>query len=283
MLASGTQTAIAYMQQDLIFDVGMHLGEDTEFYLKKGFRVVAIEADPSLCARVAERLAGHIEAGRLVILNVAIAKKPGSIPFYRNLDMSIWGTVNANWVERNRGTRSEAIEVEGISMERVLADYGIPYYMKVDIEGSDLLCLEALRSTSTRPRYVSIESNKLSLGDVSQEFDLMAELGYGGFKVVPQHHVADQHPPVPSREGLSVDHIFNEGSSGLFGEEAPGDWVDAASALQIYRPIFGRYRWVGDDPMIKSWRVRTLLQRCFGFAAGWYDTHARWGPLGDAR
>jgi 16S rRNA A1518/A1519 N6-dimethyltransferase RsmA/KsgA/DIM1 with predicted DNA glycosylase/AP lyase activity len=32
--------------KDLIYDVGMHHGEDTEFYLRKGFRVVAFEADP---------------------------------------------------------------------------------------------------------------------------------------------------------------------------------------------------------------------------------------------
>ena len=30
---------------DLIYDVGMHRGEDTAFYLRKGFRVVAVEAD----------------------------------------------------------------------------------------------------------------------------------------------------------------------------------------------------------------------------------------------
>ena len=29
------------MRQNLIFDVGLHLGEDSEFYLKKGFDVVA--------------------------------------------------------------------------------------------------------------------------------------------------------------------------------------------------------------------------------------------------
>jgi FkbM family methyltransferase len=270
------------MQSDLIFDVGMHLGEDTEFYLKKGFRVVGIEADPRNCAQVAKRLAGQIAAGRLVVLNVAIAKKPGSTVFYRNLDMSIWGTTHESWVGRNCGTRSEAIEVEGIAMERMFEDRGVPYYMKVDIEGSDLLCLEALRSAPTRPRYLSIESNKLSLTGVRQELDLMAELGYGGFKVIAQHRVADQHPPVPSREGRSVDHVFNEGASGLFGEEAPGRWVDASSALRLYRPIFMRYRLVGDDPMIKSWRVRTALQR-LGFAAGWYDTHARYGPLAEAR
>jgi hypothetical protein len=35
---------------------------------------------------------------------------------------------------------------------------------------------------------------------------------------------------------------------------------------------------VGDNPIIKSWRLRTLLEHRLGFAAGWYDTHARYGP-----
>ena len=41
---------------DLIYDIGMHEGEDSEFYLLKGFRVVAVEADPDLCQAAAERL-----------------------------------------------------------------------------------------------------------------------------------------------------------------------------------------------------------------------------------
>jgi len=36
------------MNKNLIIDVGVHQGEDTEYYLKKGFCVVGIEADPQL-------------------------------------------------------------------------------------------------------------------------------------------------------------------------------------------------------------------------------------------
>ena len=32
----------------IIFDIGMHCGEDTDFYLKKGFTVVGVEANPEL-------------------------------------------------------------------------------------------------------------------------------------------------------------------------------------------------------------------------------------------
>jgi 16S rRNA A1518/A1519 N6-dimethyltransferase RsmA/KsgA/DIM1 with predicted DNA glycosylase/AP lyase activity len=57
---------------DLIYDVGMHTSEDTEFYLKKGFRVVAFEADPELAQRCREKFSAAIEQNRLVIVEGAI-------------------------------------------------------------------------------------------------------------------------------------------------------------------------------------------------------------------
>lgn len=35
------------MDRDLVYDVGMHNGDDTAFYVSQGYRVVAIEADPA--------------------------------------------------------------------------------------------------------------------------------------------------------------------------------------------------------------------------------------------
>ena len=69
------------IKSDLMFDVGMHKGEDSEFYLKKGFRVIAVEAVQSLCTAVSERLADSVAAGRLVIVNKAIAETPGARAF----------------------------------------------------------------------------------------------------------------------------------------------------------------------------------------------------------
>jgi FkbM family methyltransferase len=266
---------------DLIFDVGMHLGEDTEFYLEKGFRVVGIEADPALCASVAERLHDHMASGQLIIVNAAIAEVPGRATFYRDPDNSIWGTTAPEWVARNAslGTRIEQverIEVEAVTMESILAAHGVPHYMKVDIEGRDMLCVAALRQLGDRPKYLSIEASKTALTDVDAELGLMSELGYRDFKVVPQHAVSSQVPPRPSREGRYAAWRFAHGSSGLFGEEAPGDWVDVDRARQAYRPIFRTYRLLGDKPLIPISHVRNLLKR-FGLEAGWHDTHARLG------
>ena len=41
----------------MIFDVGCHNGQDFVFYLKKGFKVVAIEANPTLCTELRQRFA----------------------------------------------------------------------------------------------------------------------------------------------------------------------------------------------------------------------------------
>ncbi len=262
--------------RDLIFDVGMHLGEDTEFYLKKGFRVVGVEADPAHCAAVAARLPDAVASGRLTIVNAAIATEPGRTAFYRNLDKSIWGTADPTFVDRNAGlgTRVERIEVDALRMESILATHGVPYYMKVDIEGRDMLCVAALRHFADRPKYLSVEASKTALTDVHAELDFMRALGYRDFKVVPQHTVTAQVPPRPSREGCYADWRFPHGASGLFGEEAPGDWLDMDGARRAYRPIFRTYRMIGDRPLIRF--GRRWLKR-LGFEAGWHDTHARLG------
>lgn len=264
------------MIDDLIYDVGMHKGEDTDFYLKKGFRVVAVEADPRHCADAQQRFAEDIRAGRLTLVNQAIAASPGPLTFFRNVDVSVWGTAQASWAERNRrlGTRIEEIEVQGTTLASLLETYGVPYFLKIDIEGSDTLCLEALNASADRPRHVSIESNKVDLAGLRREFDLLSRLGYRSFKIVAQHLITEQRPPNPSREGKFIAHAFPEGASGLFGEEAPGPWITSDQALRRYRSIFWRYRLVGDDPLIKNAWLRGFLET-HGFPAGWYDTHAR--------
>src|SRR5258708_35824960 len=145
------------------------------------------------------------------------------------------------------------------------------------MEGAGLWCIQALRQLKDRPKYVSIESTKTSWEGLVEEFQLLQDLGYRRFKVVPQHRVQDQVCPSPSREGEYVSHQFCHGASGSFGEEAPGKWVRASEAIGIYERIFRQYRWFGDDARIRSiFRRNRLLQRLERFVPkpGWYDTHA---------
>lgn len=259
---------------DLIYDLGLHRGEDTEFYLKKGFRVVAIDANPELCDLAETKFREYIAADRLIIVNKAISDQRGMLTFYNN-ELSEWGTVDPAWAQRNErlGKKSTQIRVEAVPLDDVIQEYGTPYFIKIDIEGMDMVALRSLKASTERPKYVSIESEKVSFSRLEEEFQTFLELGYDRFKVVRQDTVAKQVLPNPAREGRYVDYRFEHGASGSFGEEAPGEWLTAEQAIMAYKPIFLRYRMIGDDP-----RLGRNVKRVFGKLgvwAGWHDTHAK--------
>src|SRR5262249_3619421 len=182
------------MQYDLIYDVGAHKGEDSEFYLLKGFRVIAIEAVPELCEDIRSRLQLYLQSGQLTLINAAIAECARPVKFFVNQANSVWGTTCENWAKRNErlGAPSRMITVAGVSFSEVLLKHGIPYYLKVDIEGSDLLCLRALSAFTSKPKYLSIETATRRWADVLGEFSTFRSLGYSRFKLVQQEDVSKQ-------------------------------------------------------------------------------------------
>jgi FkbM family methyltransferase len=291
-----TQTLKAVRRHpDLIYDFGLHRGEDTDFYLRKGFRVVAFEANPELVAECRLRFAAAIQEGRLDIIEGAIVDTtapgppPTTVTFYRNADETIWGTTDRNWAARNEalGTTNSVIEVPVVDLERVIVDHGIPYYMKIDIEGCDLICLRMLERFVTRPVYVSFESDKTSLANIRGEIDLLVRLGYDGFQAIEQSSIADtQVPPHPSLEGTYVEHRFEHGSSGLFGAELRSPWRSARRIRLQYACVRAGYFLLGDSGLMTRWdfpgakivraMMRRLIRTCTGAPVpGWYDTHAR--------
>lgn len=281
--------------KDIIYDIGMHKGEDTEFYLRKGFRVIGFEADPELARLCRNHLKGFIDQGQLTVVEGAIVNLDSievgqeKALFDRNDDASDWGTVCADWAERNvrLGTSNSMLEVDVIDLPSIMLQYGIPHYMKIDIEGNDMVCVDALRQFRERPDYVSIESDKTSFAHIKHEIDTLVDLGYNSFQAVQQSAMPhSQSPPYPAREGNYAAQRFEYGSSGLFGSELGGDWKSKHEILRRYRIIRLGYYLLGDDgivsqsDLLRALRLRLLIFRFlthFSKAAvpGWYDTHAR--------
>jgi FkbM family methyltransferase len=274
----------AIKHSDLIYDLGLHKGEDTAFYLAKGFRVIAFEADPDLVKYCRERFAAELESGQLKIVEGAIVDKPDAdtITFYKNPTVTVWGTIDPDWKDRNErmGWESEEITVTVVDFTACLAEHGIPYYIKIDIEGADRFSLKKLGEFAERPDYVSIESSKLSLAEIDTELDILQDLGYNRFKAAQQATVSRMHAPRPAREGKDIDHQMAHDSSGLFGRELPGSWQNRRQIRARYRWIFLGYRVFGNDSFMRTnrfaRRIWRLLQRVLRRPIpGWYDTHAR--------
>jgi FkbM family methyltransferase len=273
----------------------MHRGEDTEFYLRKGFRVVAFEAHPDLAGYCRNRLEEFIAREQLIIVEGAIldpdaiAAGNRRIRFHKNDDLSVWGTVRGDWAERNArlGTSSSTIEIDAVDFSDAIREHGVPYYMKIDIEGCDMACVNALRGFRERPDYLSIESDKTSFAKIKSEIEALAELGYDCFQAIEQSAIpSSQTPPNPPSEGKYVAQHFENGSSGLFGSELGDAWKSKNSILRQYLAIRLGYYLLGDDGVLNrwrfrgAWRLRSLIRGFLSFftkglVPGWYDTHAR--------
>ena len=238
--------------RDLIYDVGMHQGEDTEFYLKKGFRVIAFEANPDLAASARAKFGDYIGNGKLVVVEGAIVEPSypaEAVEFYKNDKNSLWGTVSPYFAERNItfGAESTMIRVPRINFADCLATLGVPYYLKIDIEGMDTVCLRALLEVEGRPAYISIESDKADFKNVAEELEILTQLGYASFQAVQQTTVHRQVVPQPSEEGVAIEHVFTRGASGLFGKDLPGQWKTPGQIRDQYKRIFVDYKFWGED------------------------------------
>jgi FkbM family methyltransferase len=267
-------SSLPKFDRSLIVDVGAHLGEDSDFYLRLGYRVVAVEANPQLVSRLADRFGAAIRAGRYTLVPKAVGEADGEIEFFVNDKVSVWGTADPGWAERNRrmGAESHAVKVPCVSFAQVLRDHGCPYYLKIDIEGADMMCLRALKQVTVRPRFVSIESNKTAWPALLEEFALFESLGYDRFKVVDQR----EHAPgrFLARDGAAFEHRFESDSSGRFGEQLEGSWLSKEQAIDRYRSIFRLYRTVGDNKLLGKVLTRIPLLRRIPEKVSWYDTHA---------
>ena len=250
------------MVPNLIFDIGMYDGSDTEYYLKKGFRVIAVDANPRLCEVVQNRLADYVKTGQLTVLNIGISGTLTDVTFFIAANKLDWSSFDRSFAARFDGCVEE-VKIPCITLSELMQAYGVPYYAKIDIEGRDRDAIVSLLQLSDLPRFVSVEA---TVADFSS---LMASVGYGGFKLINQVYTCTIPSVFPPLEGQFADTCFSPGQhSGPFGEETYGRWLTRAEFEADYKAV-------------REKRYPDTLQKQFGVPESlinkWYDFHARFG------
>ena len=276
------------MNTNLIYDIGCHVGDDTEFYLAKSFNVVAFDANRELCEQVAQRFDPQIKAGRLTVIYGALAPTDQEyIDFFINASLSDWGTIDPYMVERNAkaGTMATVTRVPVIKLTTVFERHGIPYYMKIDIEGADTVPLIQLQKVEDRPALISVE---ISLHDRAQGLDQierLRQLGYTEFNFFNQGMRRSVKMPRPATEGTYAPLRAEQSTTGPFGSELPGSWMSYSHAVRRYEGIYRRHTLYRDNPLFSKngGFGGTLLSKLhnryrrhvLGDPVTWYDLHAR--------
>lgn len=221
---------------ETVFDLGFHNGDDTAIYLQKGYRVVAVEANLDLVEAGRRRFADAIAREQLFLLHLAISDSIGPIKFYVHPEKSDWSSCIESKISKD-GTVPIVREVCGIRLERLYLSYGVPLYIKCDIEGMEEEVAKQIALGKEKPRYVSFECSKDATVGILY---WLSTGGYSGFQLRNQLN----NPPY---------------TSGPFGDELPENkWIEHGEALYRYE---------------KYQELKQLDPEELGL--GWLDVHGR--------
>jgi FkbM family methyltransferase len=256
----------------LVYDIGLHDGADTAHYLREGSRVVAVDANPAMCAAAETHFRHNIHTGQLTIINRGLAEHKGQLEFWVCDDVSEWSSFHRDIASRN-GAKHHAITVDCVPIMDIVDEFGVADYMKIDIEGNDRICIAGLTNAAAPP-YISVEMDH-ARGD--EDIQRLAELGYRGFKLIcqnnswhqvttrniwfyewgPNHRIVRRVKRWKSAVANRL-HGRRQGESGPWGEKTSGSWHSLDHALAVWRSLHKLDERLGTQGL--GW---------------WFDVHAR--------
>jgi len=163
----------------LVFDVGANVGAWSRMFLKIGARVVAVEPQPGCIARL-NRIRG------LTVEPVAVASSLGRSGI-RVASTNTISSMSDAWIAsvRTSGRFSEfdwaePIEVDVLTLDRLIERHGRPDYCKIDVEGFEA---EVVAGLSQKLPLLSFEFTPECRPIADAVLGRLIELGFERFAI----------------------------------------------------------------------------------------------------
>jgi FkbM family methyltransferase len=247
-----------------VFDIGMYDGADTEYYLELDFQVVAVEANPDLVQNALQKFRRQIASGQLTCINAAISANGEAV------ELALSGTdLGSSSLFCDRIANKHpigSITVPGVLLSDLFLRYGMPDYLKVDIEGSDRLCVLCL-THDKRPDFLSFEVG----ADVCELLEHAEAIGFKRFKMIDQVSFREL-----ARQNCLYDRIARRTMRYLRYAEPLR--VRRAGRFFVSGHSSGPIPWHSDGRWYSAGAMRARLgQMESADLNGWYDIHAAVG------
>jgi FkbM family methyltransferase len=164
---------------DLVFDVGANVGTKTALFVALGAKVVAFEPQPE-CARIlAKRFS---EPSSVRVVPKGLAAETGTLTLNICSEAPVLSSFSPDWTTGPfAGYESdEQVEVEVITLDAALQQFGTPQFIKVDVEGYER---SVLRGLSKPVRAISYEFHSALIDEALGCAKMLKRLGLQEFNV----------------------------------------------------------------------------------------------------
>lgn len=225
------------MKEKIIYDLGANNGQNLSYYLSKADKVVAVEANPILSKEIEEIFADEIKGGKLIVVNLCLTIENNIelVSFFIHKFHSVWSTFV---VPQKNFQDYEEIKVGIITYQELLEKYGEPYYVKIDLEGFDVLLIKYMIEHNLLPRYFSFENNGIQLLKEILETGI-----YSRFNIVSFYNFYEIYPDwesqLNSRSGNYMSKILLKAShsAGPMGEDIKSPWLSEEKIIELYMKV----------------------------------------------
>jgi FkbM family methyltransferase len=147
----------------LIFDIGANNGHKTEAFLAIAEKVICCEPDSEGFTILKTRFRNKKK--KVILENIALSDKEGSAEMHIQHPGSAFNTLSNKWMklleDDNKEKWNEKIKFTGTqtvqttTLDQLIEKYGVPDYIKIDVEGFEQWVLNGL---SRRVAYLSFET-----------------------------------------------------------------------------------------------------------------------------
>jgi FkbM family methyltransferase len=126
---------------DLVFDIGAHAGNRTRAFVAMGCRVVAVEPQPDF-ARLLRVL--FVGSPRVEVIESAVGENAGRAELLISERTPTVTTIATAWHEARAREPDfshvkwdRQIEIETTTLDRLIDRFGVPAFIKIDVEGAE--------------------------------------------------------------------------------------------------------------------------------------------------
>ena len=164
---------------DLCFDVGAHIGNRTETFLKLGASVISVEPQEHCLEVLRKKFRNNL---RVTIIAKGLAEKEGKLPFYVCNDVDVISTFYVDFQSGRYSKQKwdEPIFLQVTTLDNLVKKFGTPKFCKIDVEGYELQVLKGL--TQPIPN-ISIEFHYEFMNDTLSCIKYLNSLGDAKFNI----------------------------------------------------------------------------------------------------